>query len=272
MDFRLKLAKQICNYFKISFDSFIDNNNSSTVNFSCHQLTSHVNTFKEYLAKVFSFTALTLSIGIVISLLHAAFYPASRLFYVPTDAAIENDFALPTFQGPMWRITGRIILLIRTILMYAVVAPNPHVSRLEVGAQFPYFNFFKLTPEVYSYSSYTSSGRIVIAVWLILLFASAVFFLWNLIRTRKTDLSLVFLICILFNFVLHLSYGFESFLYSPDWAYALIFFVALSLGSMAKNRLFQAGMLVFLILLAYNQIHFFQFVLATIAPFYGRGG
>ena len=229
-------------------------------------------TFKEYLAKVFSFTALALSIGIVISLLHAAFYPASRLFYVPTDAAIENDFALPTFQGPMWRITGRIILLIRTILMYAVVAPNPHVSRLEVGAQFPYFNFFKLTPEVYSYSSYTGVGRIVIAVWIVMLLASAIFFIWNFIRTRKTDLSLVFLICILFNFVLHLSYGFESFLYSPDWAYALIFFVALSLGPLAKNRLFQVGMLVFLILLAYNQIHFFQFILATNAPFYGQGG
>jgi putative flippase GtrA len=82
----------------------------------------------------------------------------------------------------------------------------------------------------------------------------------------------VCIISILFNFVLHLSYGFESFLYSPDWAYALIFFVGLSLGPLAKNRILQAGMLVFLVLLAYNQVQFFQFVLATIAPFYGRGG
>jgi hypothetical protein len=229
-------------------------------------------TFWDYFTKIFRFTALTLSIGIVISLIHAAFYPTSRLFYVPTDAAIESDYSLPTFKGPMWRIIGRIILLIRTILMYTVVAPIPHVSGKEVGAWLPYFNFFKLTPEIYSYSSYTGLGRIVIAVWIILLFTSVVFFLWNLIRTRKMDLSLVFVICILFNFVLHLSYGFESFLYSPDWAYALIFFVALSLGPLAKNRLFQVGMLVFLILLAYNQIQFFQFVLATIAPFYGRGG
>jgi uncharacterized membrane protein len=84
--------------------------------------------------------------------------------------------------------------------------------------------------------------------------------------------SLAFVFAILFNFVLHLSYGYEPFLYSPDWAYALIFFVALSLAPLAKNRLFQVGMLAFLILLAYNQIQFIQFILATVAPFYGQGG
>jgi hypothetical protein len=229
-------------------------------------------TFKTYVAKIFTFTALTLSFGIVISLIHAAWYPSSRLFYIPSDAAIEGDFSLPTFQGPMWRITGRVILLIRTILLYTVVAPKPFVFGKEMGAWLPYFNFFKLTPQIYSYSSYDGLGKILIVFWVILLFGSGLLFLWNLIRTRKADLSLVFVISILFNFVLHLSYGFESFLYSPDWAYALIFFVGLSLGSLAKNRLFQAGMLAFLVLLAYNQVQFFQFVLATIAPFYGRGG
>ena len=228
--------------------------------------------FWDYFAIIFRFTALTLSIGIVISLVHAAWYPTGRLFFVPSDVAIERNYSLPTFQGPMWRITGRVILLFRTILLYTVVAPKPHVSGKEVGALAPYFNFFKLSPQIYSYSSYTGLGKILIAAWVILLSISAVLFLWNLIRSRKADLSLVFVICILFNFVLHLSYGNESFLYSPDWAYALIFFVGLSLGSLAKNRLFQAGMLVFLVLLAYNQVQFFQFILATIAPYYGRGG
>jgi len=52
----------------------------------------------------------------------------------------------------------------------------------------------------------------------------------------------------------------------------LIFFVALSLAPLAKNRVFQAALLVFLILLAFNQIQFMQFILATIAPFYGKAG
>jgi hypothetical protein len=86
------------------------------------------------------------------------------------------------------------------------------------------------------------------------------------------DISLALGLCVLFNFVLHLNYGYEPFLYSPDWAYALIFFVALSLGPLAKNRFFQSGLLVFLILLAYNQFQFFQFIFNTIAPFIRLGG
>jgi len=86
------------------------------------------------------------------------------------------------------------------------------------------------------------------------------------------DLSLALGLCVLFNFALHLNYGYEPFLYSPDWAYALIFFVALSLGSLAKNRFFQSGLLVFLILLAYNQFQFFRFIFETIAPFIRQGG
>jgi hypothetical protein len=52
----------------------------------------------------------------------------------------------------------------------------------------------------------------------------------------------------------------------------LIFFVALSLAPLAKNRFFQGGLLVFLILLAYNQIQFIQFILKTVAPFIRPGG
>jgi hypothetical protein len=115
-------------------------------------------------------------------------------------------------------------------------------------------------------------GNLLVFAWAILLLMSGVFFLWNLIRTRKVDLALAFALSLLFNFLLHLSYGFETFLYSPDWAYALIFFVGLSLVPLARNRLFQGALLVFLILLAYNQVHFFQFILDTIAPFYGQGG
>jgi hypothetical protein len=39
----------ICKHFKISFDAFINSNDDSCVNFTYHQLSSHVNTFKEYL-------------------------------------------------------------------------------------------------------------------------------------------------------------------------------------------------------------------------------
>jgi hypothetical protein len=218
------------------------------------------------------FTALTLSLGIVLSTIHAAWYPSSKLFFQLSDAQAEGMFSQPIFQEPAWKATGRVVLLVRTILLYTVVAPKPFVFGKEVGATLPYFNFFKLTPHLYSYSAYNGLGTILVTAWAVFLFGAGVFFLWNLIRTRKADLSLVFVLSILFNFVLHLIYGFEPFLYSPDWAYALIFFVALSLAPLARNRLFQGAMLVFLILLAYNQIQLFLFMYKTIAPFYGWGG
>jgi transcriptional regulator with XRE-family HTH domain len=42
----------ICKHFKISFDSFINSNDDSFVSFSHHQLSSHTNTFKEYLLSI----------------------------------------------------------------------------------------------------------------------------------------------------------------------------------------------------------------------------
>jgi hypothetical protein len=256
--------------FGITLTNFVQN----IIGFAVDQLpnASQKAAIKSYFVKVFQFTALAFSLGIIISIIHAAWYPSSRLFFQLSDAKIEGDFSLSIFQEPQWKIIGRIVLLIRTILLYTVIAPKPYVFGAEVGAWLPYFNFFKVTPELYSYSSYTGMGNILVFAWAVLLLMSGIFFLWNLFRSRKADLSLAFALSLLFNFILHFSYGFEPFLYSPDWAYALIFFVGLSLAPLAGNRIFQGILLVFLILLAYNQIQLFHLILDAIAPFYGLGG
>ena len=258
--------------FGITLTNFVQNFIGFLVSLFEHQSGEVQKTFRSSLNKIFRFTALTLSLGIVISLIHAAWYPSSKLFFLLSDAQAEDEFAFSIFQEPTWRAIGRVILLVRTILLYTVVAPRPYVFGSEVGGTFPRFNFFKIAPETFSYSSYNGLGNILILAWAILLLVAGILFLWNLIRTRKVDLSLAMGLCVLFNFALHLNYGYEPFLYSPDWAYALIFFVALSLGPLAKNRVFQGGLLVFLILLAYNQFQFFQFIFATIAPFIRQGG
>jgi hypothetical protein len=229
-------------------------------------------TFKTSFAKIFHFTALTLSFGIVISLIHAAWYPSSKLFFLLSGAQAEEEFAFSIFKEPTWRAIGRVVLLIRTILLYTVIAPRPYVFGSEVGGAFPRFNFFKIAPETFSYSSYNGLGNLLVIAWVVLLLTAGIFFLWNLIRTRKVNLALAFGLSVLFNFALHINYGYEPFLYSPDWAYALIFFVALSLAPLARNRFFHGGLLVFLILLAYNQFQFFQFIFETVAPFIRQGG
>lgn len=217
--------------------------------------------------EVIRFAGLTLSLGVILSLIHAALYPASKLFFLPSDAQTEEEFAFSPVGEPSWRVIGRVILLIRTVFLYAFVAPKPYVFINEVGGTFPRFNFFKIAPETFSYSSYNGFGNLLILVWAMLLFAAGLLFLIDLFRSRKVDIRLGLLVCVIFNFCLHLYYGYEPFLYSPDWAYALIFFTALSLAPLAGNKFFQTGMLLFVAGLAVNQVQFFQFIFKTIAPF-----
>jgi hypothetical protein len=258
--------------FGITLTNFVQNFIGFLVSLFEYQSGETHKTFRVSFNKIFRFTVLTLSLGIVISLIHATWYPSSKLFFLLSGARAEEEFSYSIFREPTWRAIGRVILLLRTVLLYTVVAPHPYVFLKEVGDTFPRFNFFKIAPETFSYSSYTGLGSLLVMAWAVLLLAAGAFFLWNLVRTRKVNLSLAFGLCILFNFVLHINYGYEPFLYSPDWAYALIFFVALSLAPLAKNRFFQGGLLVFLVLLAYNQIQFIQFILGTIAPFLRAGG
>lgn len=213
------------------------------------------------------FSGWAISLGVLFSLAHAAWFPSAKLFYLPSDAQAEEEFSLSIFDQPAWRAVGRILLLIRTQLLYTIMAPRPYVFGEEVGGTFPRFNFFKIVPGTFSLSAYAGMGNVLVGFWAILLLLAGVLFLRDLIRTRSPDLRMGFVLCLIFNFVLHLSYGYEPFLYSPDWAYALVFFVGMSLAPLRMNRLFLGIFLVFLVMLAFNQYGFFNFIFLTIAPY-----
>jgi hypothetical protein len=51
------------------------------------------------------------------------------------------------------------------------------------------------------------------------------------------------LMCMLFNVGLHLRYGKELFLYSPNWTYALILLMGLAWQGISQRRWFQAILL-----------------------------
>ncbi|HVN16080.1 MAG TPA: hypothetical protein VMT73_10110 [Anaerolineales bacterium] len=206
--------------------------------------------------------------SITLTVLHAALFPSALLFFDPAGAGVESQYAIPVFGEPAWRLIGRAMLLLRNIFMYSLIAPKPFALTTEVGGRFPRFNFFKLSPGTFDYSGYDTFGKIVLAVWFLLLTAAALAFVWNIIRMRKVDLSLAFPLVLLFNFVLHMGYGSEPFLYAADWTYALILFVAVSLMGFGKQHWFQAALLIFLVLLMVNQWEFMSFILKTISPFF----
>jgi hypothetical protein len=217
--------------------------------------------------EIFRFFAWAVSLSVILSILHAAMYPSSKLFFLSSSTKNEEQFFNGILEMPAWRATGRIIFLARTVFLYTVIAPEVFVLRDEVGSYIPEFRFFKLVPGTMSYSGYEGLGAALVLIWGILLFTAGLMFLWNLIRTRKAGMMLAFALCVLFNVVLHIDYGQELFLYSPDWAFALIFFVAFGLAPFRENRFFQAGMLIFLIILANNQLNFMNIIINALLPY-----
>lgn len=55
------------------------------------------------------------------------------------------------------------------------------------------------------------------------------------------------LACLIFNFILHVGYGFEPFHYTPDWTYAIIVMITVILQNAAKHTRFIV-MLLFLLM------------------------
>lgn len=221
------------------------------------------------LREIIRFTGWVIAVSLLLTYLHAIIYPASKIFFLTPD--IENEekfFAGLTKPGtPQWFIIGRLMFLVRTLLLYSVAAPKVFILTTEVGSTIPEFRFYKISIGTFHQTSYDGLGQILIIIWALMLAVAGIVFLWRLIRTRKLELSFALGLCILFNFLIHVNYGQEFFLYTPDWAYALILFVAFGLSPFAKNRFFQLGMFVFLIMLAYNQWQFMNTIIHALEEF-----
>jgi len=92
--------------------------------------------------------------------------------------------------------------------------------------------------------------------------------LWKLIKfPGETHLQSSLLLIILFNFILHIFYGDDPMLYSPDWTYAVVFFFGISYEKFAGKKSFQIALLVFLVCLLVNNLDLFRKVLEAISPF-----
>ena len=177
--------------------------------------------------KIFFFTGTVISIGVILTLVHAVWYPSSQPFFLISSTQGENAYVFSLFGKDAWEFLGRTLLLARTFLLYSIIAPMPFVLLDEIGGNFPSFQFFKIAKlnSVYLYSEYNGIGNILVIIWILLVMIASVNFLKNLFTTRKLNLSLAFILCLIFNFALHFFYGEDPFLYATNWTYALIFFV-----------------------------------------------
>lgn len=214
----------------------------------------------------FGVTLITAAVALTV-LTSALFPNRQTFFFVPGDLAFETNFVKPVYESPAERLTEKFKIVSRTMLLYGVVAPKP----LEVVADKPprpTIDLKTFDARTHTFASYKGLANIPLVLWLALLAGSFLFFAKGLRSSPHLPLMLGLLGSLAFNFLLHMNYGTELFLYTSFWTYALIFFVALAFAELAGKKWFESLLTVFVIVLMINNFWFIFTILRALAPFF----
>jgi len=207
---------------------------------------------------------------LVLNVVQVGVFPSAQPLYNPDSLTVEKNYQFRLFDAP-WRFTGRINLISRAILLYGVVAPDPFVLTHELGTDLPNFRTFKITTGRLNVAGYKGVGDLTVKTWAAILAVAVIFALMNFRKSPKQEiLSLSLVLCLGFNFILHILYGDDPILYSPNWVYALLLFVAFSFRKWAHNRWLQAVFVVFLGMVIYNNLELIHQLMTVSLPFYGK--
>lgn len=202
------------------------------------------------------FVASVVVFWVLLTLLNNLLYPDSNpLFFVPSTLQAEQQNLFPLNSL-------RIQALTRAFFFHNVAAPSPIFYDKDIP--FIQFRFFK--PEIDEISRYDLPIQDVTSwMWLGLLIFGGALFLLNLKKNPHLRLSIALMGCMALNMGLHLRYGKELFLYTPNWTYALILFLGLAWQRFHDQRWFQVLLLVFLSLLIWNNGILLQTILEVLA-------
>jgi len=226
-----------------------------------------------FFKKTFSFWRLVyygvivLTISVALTALVSVLYPGNQtFFFVPADLAFEGRFSKPIYEGPVERIVERIGVVGRTIFLYGVVAPTPMESIARKNTA-PITEFETFNYRSHEMAWYNGAAYVPLVLWLVLLVGAFFYFFKNLRSSSHTSLMLGLLACVAFNYLLHMNYGTELFLYSTFWTYLLIFFVALALVDLAGRRWFEIVLAAFALMLMINNGWFILVILRGLDPY-----
>lgn len=190
---------------------------------------------------------------IPLTVLNNLVYPDSQpYFFVPSSFTAEAD---NTFAPTLWR--GMAIA--RVMFLHSMVAPDPLIIEEEI----PFLKVWIFKAEPMRLSEYeTFFGSALTLLWIALCLLGGFLFLKDL---RKADhrFSLTFILLLIFNFVLHLNYGKDLFLYAANWTYAVVLLLSLAWKELADKKWFQWLLLVFLALLMLNNSRLILVMLQT---------
>jgi len=170
---------------------------------------------------------LTIAIFVVIILIGMGFNLISHnlydvgLFFHPQELSSEKRFVKGISPE-------HAVLMAEDIFIYNIASPQPYLS---FRKEMPRFNFLGGTIREYIWFGWPA-----LILWIITLGISFYSFFKNIrVPSSYKNLSISMLFCLIFNFMMHIWYGTEPFLYSANWTYSLIIFSAITLEQLNKH-------------------------------------
>lgn len=207
--------------------------------------------FKQWVRYGLIVAALT----VPLSLINNFIYPDSQpYFFIPSSLNAETG---NTFVPSLERASA----ILRVMSLHSIVAPEPLILQEEI----PFLKVWMFKADPLRLSKYKSLfGKSLAYFWLGLILLGAFLFLKN-IKREDNRFSFALICILIFNFALHLRYGKDLFLYSANWTYAIILFLALAWKEIADKKWFQVVLLIFLGLLLANNSRLIFTMLSTAA-------
>jgi hypothetical protein len=216
------------------------------------------------------FCVYVLVFGILLTLFTNFLYPKSiTFFFNPKDIAFEFGFIKVVGEEPESSFAEKFQVTARTMALYGVVAPKP-IEAISEKPPFPTIDLKTFDIRTHTLASYKGIANIPLVLWLILLIGSFITFIKNIRTSKHLSLMLGLLGVLGFNFLMHLFYGTELFLYTPYWMYAIIFFIALSLSEFAEKTWFQIFLTIIVFAIMINNFNFIFSIMKAISPFYAN--
>jgi hypothetical protein len=219
---------------------------------------------------IIKYVLMVVFIILMLNILQVWIYPNAKPVFVPANLLIEQRYRFNVF-GFSWRAIGRFSLIVRAILLYGIVAPKPFVLTKELGANFPNFRTFQITIGEFHVAGYTGLADVTVKFWIVIIATACILFALNFVKTPKQMwFSVGLALCLGFSLILHTVYGDDPLLYSPNWVYALVLFVALSLQKWADHKWLQITMIIFLGLMMIVNLNLIHQIMSVSLPFYSK--
>jgi hypothetical protein len=225
--------------------------------------------------EIFKYILVVLAVAVLLAFVQNVLFPTSDPFFVPSRFRSEtpninlNKYSDMTRDDIIKDLVSRVNITFRNTTLFSVVAPRPLVRYEETHCMPLCFRVIERFRGEFKYASYVGFGSLLARTWFLGLIIAVVLYLWSSFKSpTRAALQTVLLLNILFNFVLHIMYGEDPLLYTPNWTYALVFFFGISFERAAHKKWWQLTLLVFLIALLVNNLSIFRRIFETMLPIF----